>query len=421
MNASDRTISKIHAREILDSRGRPTVEAEVFTSSGIVGRASVPSGASTGSYEAIELRDGDPNRYNGKGVLKAVSNIRQILSPALQGFDCADQAKIDRKMIDLDSTDNKSNLGANAILAVSLASSRAAASNLNIPLWKHLDQDKVARLPMPMVNMISGGLHAGKNLDFQDFLFQPTKAISYSQALEQIVTIYNVLGALLNKNGHEGTLVGDEGGYGPKLQCEREALNFIVQAMERTDIQGAIALDVASTHFFQQGLYHLEGRTLSPIKMVGLLEDLVANYPIASIEDGCAEDDWIGWQELTRKLGSKIQLVGDDFFVTNPKRLFKGIRDKAANSVLVKVNQIGTLTETFAVIRIARKHGFNAVVSARSGETEDDFLADLAVASGCGQIKVGSVARSERLAKYNRLLRIEEEMGPTAPYGLVKA
>ena len=418
MSSSNRAIVRIHAREILDSRGRPTVEAEVHTASGCIGRASVPSGASTGTHEALELRDKDPSRYQGKGVLKAVRNICEIISPSLQGFDCAEQEKIDRKMIAMDGTENKANLGANAILAVSLASARAASENLRIPLWKHLDQDNVARMPMPMVNMISGGLHAGKNLDFQDFLFQPSKATSYSQALEQIVAIYNNLGALLNKHGYEGTLVGDEGGYGPKLQGEREALDFLLLAMERTNIKGTIALDVASSHFFQLGQYHLEGRTLSPVKMVGLLEELVANYPIASIEDGCAEDDWIGWQELTRKLGSKIQLVGDDFFVTNPKRLFKGIRENAANAVLVKVNQIGSLTETFEVIRMARKHGFKAVVSARSGETEDDFLADLSVASGCGQIKVGSVARSERLAKYNRLLRIEEEMGGNAPYGI---
>ena len=418
MSSSNRAIVRIHAREILDSRGRPTVEAEVHTTSGCIGRASVPSGASTGTHEALELRDKDPSRYQGKGVLKAVRNICEIISPSLQGFDCVEQEKIDRKMIAMDGTENKGHLGANAILAVSLASARAASENLRIPLWKHLDQDNVARMPMPMVNMISGGLHAGKNLDFQDFLFQPSNATSYSQALEQIVAIYNNLGALLNKHGHEGTLVGDEGGYGPKLQGEREALDFLLLAMERTNIKGTIALDVASSHFFQMGQYHLEGRTLSPVKMVGLLEELVANYPIASIEDGCAEDDWIGWQELTRKLGSKIQLVGDDFFVTNPKRLFKGIRDNAANAVLVKVNQIGSLTETFEVIRMARKHGFKAVVSARSGETEDDFLADLSVASGCGQIKVGSVARSERHSKYNRLLRIEEEMGGNAPYGI---
>jgi len=419
MSSSNRAIVRIHAREILDSRGRPTVEAEVHTASGCIGRASVPSGASTGTHEALELRDSDPSRYQGKGVLKAVRNICEIISPSLQGFDCAEQEKIDRKMIAMDGTENKGHLGANAILAVSLASARAASENLRIPLWKHLDQDNVARMPMPMVNMISGGLHAGKNLDFQDFLFQPSKATSYSQALEQIVAIYNNLGALLNKHGHEGTLVGDEGGYGPKLQGESEALDFLLLAMERTNIKGTIALDVASSHFFQLGQYHLEGRTLSPVKMVGLLEELVANYPIASIEDGCAEDDWIGWQELTRRLGSKIQLVGDDFFVTNPKRLFKGIRENAANAVLVKVNQIGSLTETFEVIRMARKHGFKAVVSARSGETEDDFLADLSVASGCGQIKVGSVARSERLSKYNRLLRIEEEMGSKAPYGAI--
>jgi enolase len=418
MSASNRNISRIHAREVLDSRGKPTVEAEVHLVSGDVGMASVPSGASTGTFEALELRDCDPIRYQGKGVLKAIRHIRDIIAGYLVGMDCADQEKIDRKMIDVDGTENKSKLGANAILAVSMACARAAAKAIRIPLWKHLDQDKVARLPMPMVNMISGGLHAGKNLDFQDFLFQPAKATSYSQALEQIVSVYNTLGGILNKSGHEGTLVGDEGGFGPKLTSEKEALSFLALAMERCEVGGTIALDVASSHFHQGGSYHLEGRVLSSSRMVGLLEDLVANYPIASIEDGCAEDDWAGWQELTKKLGHKIQLVGDDFFVTNPKRLFKGIREGAANAVLVKVNQIGTLTETFEVIRMARKHGYRAVVSARSGETEDDFLADLSVASGCGQIKVGSVARSERLSKYNRLLRIEEEMGPSAPYGL---
>lgn len=418
MSASNRIIRRIHAREVLDSRGRPTVEAEVHLVSGVVGMASVPSGASTGTFEALELRDCDPKRYQGKGVLKAIRHIRDILAGYLVGMDCADQEKIDRKMIDVDGTENKSKLGANAILAVSMACARAAANAIRIPLWKHLDQDKVARLPMPMVNMISGGLHAGKNLDFQDFLFQPAKAASYSQALEQIVSVYNTLGGILNKSGHEGTLVGDEGGYGPKLTSEKEALSFLTLAMERCEVGGTIALDVASSHFHQGGNYHLEGRVLSSSRMVGLLEELAANYPIASIEDGCAEDDWAGWQELTKKLGHKVQLVGDDFFVTNPKRLFKGIREGAANAVLVKVNQIGTLTETFEVIRMARKHGYRAVVSARSGETEDDFLADLSVASGCGQIKVGSVARSERLSKYNRLLRIEEEMGPNAPYGL---
>lgn len=418
MSASNRIITRIHAREILDSRGRPTVEAEVHTASGEVGIASVPSGASTGTFEAVELRDGDPYRYQGKGVLKVIRHIKDILTGYLLGLDCADQEKIDRKMIDVDGTPNKSKIGANGILAISLACARAAARNLRLPLWKHLDQDKVARIPMPMVNMISGGLHAGKNLDFQDFLFQPTKANTYSQALEQIVSVYHTLGEILNKSGHEGTLVGDEGGYGPKLTSEKQALEFLTLAMDRCDLRGTIALDVASSHFFQNGAYHLKGRVLSSSKMIGLLEGLVDQFPIASIEDGCAEDDWAGWQELTARLGKKIHLVGDDFFVTNPKRLFKGIRDHAANAVLVKVNQIGTLTETFEVLRLARKNGYHAVVSARSGETEDDFLADLATASGCGQIKVGSVARSERLAKYNRLLRIEEEMGANAPYGL---
>ncbi|MSR31645.1 MAG: phosphopyruvate hydratase [Gemmataceae bacterium] len=406
-------ITAIHAREILDSRGLPTVEAEVLTASGERGRASVPSGASTGKHEAVELRDGDPARHGGKGVRKAVANILKELAPALAGFDCADQQTLDHRMIALDGTGNKSRLGANAILAVSLASARAASLCRKVPLWRHLDPGGWAKMPRPMVNMISGGLHAGGNLDFQDFLFIPTKAISYSQALEQITAVYQALGRVLKQAGHEGSLVGDEGGYGPRLQDEKEALGFLQAAMNAAGHGGGIALDVASSHFFHQGCYRLRAGNKTPEQMADYLGELVRDYPIISIEDGCAEDDWPGWRELTQKL--KIQLVGDDLFVTNPGRLQRGIAEKAANAVLVKVNQIGTLTETFAVLRLARENGYGAVVSARSGETEDDFLADLAAASGCGQIKVGSVARSERLAKYNRLLRIEEEMGQ-APF-----
>jgi enolase len=411
------SISHIHAREVLDSRGRPTVEVEV-TAGSARGRAIVPSGASTGRHEAVELRDGDPARYCGLGVRKAVRHVREVLAPALLGRAVTDQEGIDARMIELDGTPNKGRLGANAILGVSLACAHAAAAARGVPLWRYLDTDGRAVLPLPMVNLISGGLHAGGNLDFQDFLFLPVAARSYSEALEMTVAVYRVLGAVLRKHGFEGVLVGDEGGYGPRLHSNEQAVELILEAFTQTGLtpgrEAALALDVAASHFYRDGAYYLhEGgeKVLDAGAMVERLARWVRDYPIFSIEDGLAEDDWEGWRQLTATLGDKAQLIGDDLFVTHPDRLKRGIREQVANAVLVKVNQIGTLTETFAVVRIAREAGYRAVISARSGETEDATLADLAVATGAGQIKIGSVARSERLAKYNQLLRIEEELG----------
>ena len=412
-------IRAIHAREVFDSRGHPTVEVDIHCADGARGRAIVPSGASTGKHEAVELRDGDPLRYQGKGVRHAVRHVNEVFAPVLIGRPASDQAGIDRAMIDLDGTPNKSRLGANAILGVSLSIAHAAAASRGMSLWRYLDRGQ-ARMPMPMANLISGGLHAGRNLEFQDFLFMPIGAATYSQSLEWTIAIYRALGTLLRERGHEGVLVGDEGGFGPKLASNEQALEFAVVAIEKAGlkpgIDGAIALDVASTHFFENGAYRLRDGERSADDMARLLEDWTTRWPIVSIEDGMAEDDWTGWKLLTDRLGKKIQLVGDDLFVTNPQRLERGIQEGIANAVLVKVNQIGTLTETFAVLDMARAAGYRAVVSARSGETEDSTLADLAVASGAGQIKIGSIARSERLAKYNQLLRIEEEMGPHASF-----
>jgi enolase len=415
------TIRAIRAREVLDSRGHPTVEVDVHCADGTRGRAMVPSGASTGKHEAVELRDGDASRYQGKGVRHAVRHIHEVFSPQLIGRAASDQEGIDRLMIDLDGTPTKSRLGANAILGISLAIAHAAAASRGVSLWRYLDRGQ-ARMPLPMVNLISGGLHAGKNLEFQDFLFMPIGAGSYSQSLEWTVAVYRALGTLLREGGHEGVLVGDEGGFGPKLANNEQALEFAVAAIEKAGlkpgIEGAIALDVASTHFFENGAYRLRDGDRNADELARMLEDWTDRWPIVSIEDGMAEDDWTGWKSLTDRLGKKVQLVGDDLFVTNPQRLQRGIEDGIANAVLVKVNQIGTLTETFAVLDMARAAGYRAVVSARSGETEDATLADLAVASGAGQIKIGSIARSERLAKYNQLLRIEEEMGPNAPFAM---
>jgi enolase len=413
----DLALSHIHAREVLDSRGRPTVEVEV-TAGNVRGRAIVPSGASTGRHEAVELRDGDPARYGGLGVRKAVRHVREVIAPALLGRAVTDQEGIDRRMIELDGTPNKGRLGANAILGVSLACAHAAAAGQGVPLWRYLDADGRAVLPLPMVNLISGGLHAGGNLDFQDFLFLSVAARSYSEALETTVAVYRKLAEVLRKHGFEGVLVGDEGGYGPRLHSNEQAVELILEAFAGAGLkpghEAALALDVASSHFYRDGGYHLhEGgeKVLDAGAMVEHLARWVRDYPIFSIEDGLAEDDWEGWRRLTEALGGTVQLVGDDLFVTHPERLRRGIRERVANAVLVKVNQIGTLTETFEVVRIAREAGYRAVISARSGETEDATLADLAVATGAGQIKIGSVARSERLTKYNQLLRIEEELG----------
>lgn len=414
------TIRTIHAREILDSRGNPTVEVEVTTDTGHFGRASVPSGASTGRHEAVELRDGDPARYGGKGVRQAVANVEGVLWQAIIGQSVDDQRLIDETLIRLDGTPNKSRLGANAILGVSLACAHAAAAVRGVPLWRALDRGQ-ARMPLPMVNLISGGLHAGRNLAFQDFLLLPIGARSYREALEMTVAVYRALAGVLRRHGEEGVLVGDEGGFGPKLASNEQAVERILEAFVavglKPGVDAAIALDVASTHFFENGRYQLEGRALQQDDMVEILASWVARYPILSIEDGMAEDDWGGWSLLTDKLGGRVQLIGDDLFVTNAVRLREGIASQCANSVLVKVNQIGTLTEALDVIDQARAAGYRPVVSARSGETEDTTLADLAVGTGAGQIKIGSIARSERLAKYNQLLRIEEAMGgESAPF-----
>jgi enolase len=422
-------ITHVHAREVLDSRGRPTVEVEVVCDNG-KGRAIVPSGASTGRHEAVELRDGDPARYRGKGVRRAVANVNNVLAPQLLRTPVDEQRRIDKWMCHLDGTPDKSRLGANALLGVSLACARAAANSLDMELWYYLKgPEGVARLPLPMVNLISGGLHAGGQLDFQDFLLLPVGARSYSEALEMAVAVYRALGEVLGEHGFEGVLVGDEGGFGPRLRSNEQAIEMILQAFERVGLkpgsEAAVALDVASTHFYRDGCYHLRAdgiKELTTDEMIALLTRWVDAYPILSIEDGLAEDDWDCWQRLTAALGGRVQLIGDDLFVTNPERLSRGIKDGAANAVLVKVNQIGTLTEARDVIQLARQAGYRAVISARSGETEDTTLADLAVACGAGQIKIGSVARSERLAKYNQLLRIEEEMGPNAPFaGWLKA
>jgi enolase len=411
-------IQRIHAREVLDSRGNPTVEVEVTCQGGAWGRAMVPSGVSTGRHEARELRDGELEHFAGKGVRRAVAHVRETIARGVFDLPVTEQVLIDHTLCQLDGTPDKSRLGANAILGVSLACARAAAALHGVSLWRHLNQKGQARLPVPMVNLISGGLHAGGNLDFQDFLLLPVGARSYSEALQMTVAVYRSLGQVLQGHGFEGVLVADEGGYGPRLPANEQAVEMILEAITKAGFEpgrdAAIALDVASTHFFRDGFYHLgaaAGTKLSAEEMVALLQRWVKNYPIRSIEDGMAEDDWQGWQQLTRALGGQVQLIGDDLFVTNPERLSQGIQAGIANAVLVKLNQIGTLTETLEVISLARSAGYRAVISARSGETEDSTIADLAVATGAGQIKIGSVARSERLAKYNQLLRIEEEMG----------
>jgi enolase len=432
VGASD-LITGVQAREVLDSRGNPTVEVDVHCRGGAWGRAIVPSGASTGRHEAVELRDGDDARYGGKGVRRAVASVRELIAPCLLDMPVTEQARLDRMLCELDGTPNKSRLGANAILGVSLACAHAAAAARGQPLWRYLDTEGRASLPLPMVNLISGGLHAGGNLDFQDFLLLPIGARSYSEALEMTVAVYRALAAVL-KGG--GVLVGDEGGFGPRLRSNEEAVGTCLAAIEKAGLtpgrDAGLALDVASTHFFRGGRYCLCEEAPSPENwgfcrretpipltaedFVELLTRWVDTYPILSIEDGMAEDDWEGWRLLTQALGRRVQLIGDDLFVTNPERLRRGIAEGVANSVLVKVNQIGTLTETLEVVRLARAAGYRPVISARSGETEDSTIADLAVGTGAGQIKIGSVARGERLAKYNQLLRIEEQLGTGAPF-----
>jgi len=411
-------LESLDAWEILDSRGRPTIAVEAVLAGGVTAQAQVPSGASTGTHEALELRDGDPARYGGKGTQKAAANVREQIAPALRGMDAADQAALDRRMIELDGTPGKSRLGANAILGVSCAVARAASIARGVPLWQHLAADRPARLPVPMVNIFSGGLHAGGNVEFQDFLALPNGIGTYHEALHAIVMIHAAARQAAERRGYRMTGVADEGGWGPPMPSNEAALELLTEAIERAGYrpgeQVSIAIDVAASHFHRStGRYVLtsEGRTLSSLEMIDLLERWCTRFPVISIEDALFEDDWDGWRALTARLGAKAQLIGDDFFTTNPARVRRGIAEHAANAVLVKMNQIGTLTETFEVVDLARAAGWRAVISARSGETEDSFLADLAAATGAGQIKVGSITRSERLAKYNRLLELEARAG----------
>lgn len=406
-------VRRLRALEILDSRGRPTIAVEAELSNGATAWAQVPSGASTGRHEALELRDGDPKRYAGLGVRKAVANVERTIAPALSGLDAEDQQALDEAMIALDGTPNKSRLGANAILGVSCAVARAVASARGVPLWQSLRGHREACLPVPMVNILSGGLHAFRNIEFQDFLAIPHGFPTFSEALEALVAIHRTTFELLRERNYVVTGVADEGGWGPLVETNQRELEILTEAIGKAGYkpgeQVSIAIDVASSHFYRDGLYHLwsENRSLEAGEMVALFEDWSKRYPVLSIEDGLDQDDWEGWQRLTKTLGSRLQVLGDDLLTTNPARLEQGIRRKAANAVLVKMNQIATLTETFRVIDRAREAGFMAVISTRSGETEDAFLSDLAVASGAGQIKPGSVTRSERLAKFNRLLEIE--------------
>ncbi|PZA05883.1 MULTISPECIES: phosphopyruvate hydratase [unclassified Meiothermus] len=414
------TIVEIKAREVLDSRGNPTVEAEVVLEGGSRGSAMVPSGASTGAHEALELRDGGP-RYAGKGVLRAVAGVNERIAPELIGYDALDQAGVDRAMLELDGTPNKANLGANAILAVSLATARAAASALGLPLYRYLGGVQGLTLPVPLMNVINGGKHADNNVDFQEFMLVPAGASSFREALRMGVETFHALKGVLKSRGYN-TNVGDEGGFAPDLKSNVEAVEVLLQAIEKAGYKPgqeiSLALDPASTEFYKDGKYHLEAenKALSSEEMVAYWESWVGQYPIVSIEDGLAEDDWEAWKILTERLGHKIQLVGDDLFVTNPARLAEGIEKGVGNAILVKVNQIGTLSETLEAVALAQRSGYNAVISHRSGETEDAFIADLAVAVNAGQIKTGSASRSDRLAKYNQLLRIEEELGRGARF-----
>ena len=417
-------IVAIRAREVLDSRGNPTVEADVILESGALGRAIVPSGASTGEHEAVELRDGDKTHYMGKGVLQAVENVESVIAPELEGMDAANQRLIDATMIALDGTPNKGKLGANAILAVSMATARAVAQTLEIPLYRYLGGVNASILPTPMLNVLNGGAHADSNVDFQEFMIMPVGAERFSDALRWSAETFHTLKSVLKKKGYN-TAVGDEGGFAPSLKSNEEAVELILQAIETAGYkpgeQICIALDPASSEFYDKDKNKYvfkkgDKRELTSEQMVDFWAGWVKQYPIVSLEDGLAEDDWAGWKLLTDKLGSKIQLVGDDLFVTNVKRLQKGIEEGVGNSILIKVNQIGTLTETLEAIDLGRRYGYTAVMSHRSGESEDTFIADLAVATGVGQIKTGSVSRTDRIAKYNQLLRIEEELGSGAAF-----
>ncbi len=414
-------IVDIHAREIIDSRGNPTVEADVVLQSGAFGRAAVPSGASTGVHEAVELRDGDKKRFGGKGVLKAVENVNDKIYDALAGLDADDQIAIDQAMIDLDGTENKGKLGANAILAVSLAVAKAQAEEAGLPLYRYLGGTMARTLPVPMMNILNGGKHADNPIDIQEFMIMPVSANSVREAIRMGAEIFHTLQKNLKAAGHN-TNVGDEGGFAPNLKSAEEALTFIVDAIKAAGFKPGedvvLAMDAASSEFYENGKYEMkgEGKSYTNAQMVEFYKDLCAKFPIFSIEDGMAEDDWEGWKMLTEALGDKIQLVGDDLFVTNPKRLAMGIEKGVANSILVKVNQIGTLTETMKAVDLAQRNKYTAVLSHRSGETEDATIADLAVATNCGQIKTGSMSRTDRMAKYNQLIRIEEELGDMAVY-----
>src|SRR5947199_2313846 len=419
------SISRIHAREILDSRGNPTIEVDVRLEGGVLGRAAVPSGASTGQHEAWELRDGDKSRFSGKGVRKAVANVNHKIAPVLEGWDARDQAKIDNKLIELDGTPNKKNLGANALLGVSLAIAHAAAAAENLPLFRYLGGDEARVLPVPMMNILNGGVHSDAPIDFQEFMIMPCGAPSFSEALRYGAEVFHALKSVL-KERHLSTAIGDEGGFAPKLNSAEEALESISTAIEKAGYklgeQIFIALDPAASEFYdnKRNLYIFkksDGSKKTAEELIDYYADLCARFPIISIEDGCAENDWDGWKKLTKKLGEKIQLVGDDLFVTNVEFLRKGIAEHVANSILIKVNQIGTMTETQATIDLAKQNRYTTVISHRSGETEDTTIADIAVATNAGQIKTGAPCRSDRVAKYNQLLRIEEELGDKAAYG----
>ena len=414
------TIYEVFAREVLDSRGNPTVEVEVVLESGEMGRAIVPSGASTGEREALELRDNDPSRYKGKGVANAVKNVNDIIAPEVEGFDVAEQAYIDDFMIKLDGTDNKNKLGANAILGVSMAVARAAAEFFQLPLYQYLGGIRARELPVPLMNVINGGAHAQNPLDVQEFMIAPVGAGCFKEALRMGAEVFHSLEAVLKEKGHL-TGVGDEGGFAPQIASTKEVLDVLLLAIKKAGLKAGtdimLALDVAASELYKSGKYRIDGKTLKPEELLKFYESLIKEYPIISIEDGFAEGDWPGWQLMTKKCSSKIQLVGDDVFVTNPKILMEGIKKGVANSILIKLNQIGTVTETLTTIEIAKRAGYTCVISHRSGETEDTFIADLAVATNAGQIKTGSASRSERIAKYNQLLRIEEELGETAIFG----
>ena len=414
-------ISKVKAREILDSRGNPTVEVDVLLSDGTLGRAAVPSGASTGEHEALELRDGDKARYGGKGTLKAVANVDNIIGPKVKGMDPFKQKELDKFMIELDGTPTKSKLGANAILGVSLATARAAANSKGLPLYRYLGGTKAVTLPVPLMNIINGGLHADNSLDLQEFMIAPIGAVNFHEALRMGAETFHTLKSILKKRG-DSTAVGDEGGFAPNLKANEEALEVIVEAISAAGYKPgkdiSIALDPASSSFYKNGKYVFKAEgAKSADDMINMYAGWINKYPIVSIEDGLAENDWAGWKKMTKELGDRIQLIGDDLFVTNVKFLKKGIEEGCANSILIKVNQIGSLTETLDTIALALKNGYTAVISHRSGETEDTTIADLAVATNVGQIKTGSLCRSERIAKYNQLLRIEEELGKKAVYG----